>query len=431
MKDWLLAEILAHLATASDQQDGYRLAEGMWTKDMAGYCAQASLPTRKTQGWQNVALQTWLSARYCLHEELPSGLPESVVAAPREKEALVFVDGVWVPSLSTIPPTVTVSEGIFSHDMAEGATLWQSFLDALPPSEVFARLGLALSQGYTRLRVAGGSTDRVTIHVYHYVTSQKSCLVRQNLHGVVASGCKLDLVQHPVVRLPGAQALVVCNQYWCVEDRASLCQTLCQETAADLGVLWHTYASCGRDSYYQAGFVGLCRSLLRWYCGVDLLGRGAEASLRGISMPSASGQLDIQGVVRHMVAHTQSRQHVKAAAADAAVSGFCGRVFVAKDAQHVDSSQVNHNLLLGSKARVFSKPELEIYADEVKCAHGSTVGSLDPAQLFYLQSRGLDLAHAKKLLVQGFVRAVFDESEQGAGMAYGQDLVARFLAELS
>ena len=431
MKDWLLAEILANLADVSDKQKRNRLAEGVWTKQMVGYFAQASLPTRTTQGWQNVALKAWLSTRYCMRQETQSDLPDSVVAAPREKHALVFVDGVWVPSLSTLPKAVTVSELAFSQDMAEGESQWQSFLDALPAAEVFARLGLVLGPRYTRVAVASGVTYRITIHAYHYVTSQKSCLVTHNLHGVVASECQLDLVQHPVTRLPGAQALMVCNQYWHLEDRAMMHHAVCQDTTEDLGVLWHTYAGCGRDSHYQAGFVGVCRSLLRWFCGVDLLGHGAEASLRGVSMPADSGQLDIQGVVRHLVAHTQSRQHVKAAAADAAVSGFCGRVYVAKDAQHVDSSQVNHNLLLGPKARVFSKPELEIYADDVKCAHGSTVGSLDADQLFYLQSRGLDQVQAKKLLVQGFIRAVFDESEQGAGMSYGQKLVDRFLAGLS
>lgn len=431
MKHFLLAEILEHLAAVTDQQKNNSLAMGLWTKRMAGYFTQASLPTRKTQGWQNIGLKTWLSTRYDLSQEQGSDLPESVVSASREKHALVFVDGTWVPSLSTLPEEVTVRENIFSEDVARGEAVWQSFLDALPAPEIFARLGLALGQRYTDLSVASGTTDRTTIHVYHYVTNQSSCLLKHNLRGVIASGCRLDLVQHPVVRLPGAKALLVSNQHWQLEKRAFMHHAVCQETTADLGVLWHTYASCERDSHYQAGFVGLCRSLLRWFCGVDLVGRGAEASLRGISMPTDSGQLDIQGAVRHMVAHTQSRQHVKAAAADTAVSGFCGRVYVAKDAQHVDSSQVNHNLLLGPKARVFSKPELEIYADDVKCAHGSTVGSLDATQLFYLQSRGLDQVQAKKLLVQGFVRAVFDEAEQGVGVVYGQDLVARFLAGLS
>ena len=141
------------------------------------------------------------------------------------------------------------------------------------------------------------------------------------------------------------------------------------------------------------------------------LHEGAHFSLHAANIGGGSSNLEIVTVVRHLEPSATSRQMVRSVLGGKAVGSYLGKVAVARDAQHSDSVQSVKAMLLNRGATANAKPELEIYADDVKCAHGASVGELDAEQLFYAAARGLDPASARALLLGGFVGGLWDAIE--------------------
>ena len=147
------------------------------------------------------------------------------------------------------------------------------------------------------------------------------------------------------------------------------------------------------------------------------LHEGAHFSLHAANIGGGSSNLEIVTVVRHLEPSATSRQMVRSVLGGKAVGSYLGKVAVARDAQHSDSVQSVKAMLLNRGATANAKPELEIYADDVKCAHGASVGELDREQLFYAAARGLDPAGARALLLDGFVGGLWDDAEGGEAIA--------------
>lgn len=157
-----------------------------------------------------------------------------------------------------------------------------------------------------------------------------------------------------------------------------------------------------RDSHLSSHVVTLEGQLTRQDLAVTLAGEGASCQLRGLFGTTEGGVCDHHSVVDHAVPHCTSDQLYKGVVASDGRGVFRGRVIVRPDAQKTQALQSNPNLLLDSRAEVDTKPQLEIYADDVRCTHGATIGQLDAEALFYLQTRGIGIPEARRLLVRGF-----------------------------
>jgi Fe-S cluster assembly protein SufD len=142
------------------------------------------------------------------------------------------------------------------------------------------------------------------------------------------------------------------------------------------------------------------------------LHEGADFKLGGVQIGGGTQTLEIITTVTHAKPGATSSQIVRSVLAGNATGTYLGKVAVARDAQHTDSEQSVKAMLLDRTATANAKPELEIYADDVKCAHGCAVGELDPMGLFYLEARGIAPADAKKLMLQAFVAGVFEGAEE-------------------
>jgi Fe-S cluster assembly protein SufD len=143
------------------------------------------------------------------------------------------------------------------------------------------------------------------------------------------------------------------------------------------------------------------------------LSEGASFELFAANIGTGTSTNEIVGNVRHLEPNATSRQIVRSVLNGKAVGTCLGKIEVARGAQKTDAEQSVKAMLLDRGATANAKPELEIFADDVKCAHGATVGELDPMQLFYAQSRGLDSAGARALLLEGFVMGLWDEAKDG------------------
>ena len=140
---------------------------------------------------------------------------------------------------------------------------------------------------------------------------------------------------------------------------------------------------------------------------VDMEGPGAECSVQGIYLCPDEENVRICVDMNHKVPHCSSRQLFKGIAGGSSRVDFYGKIIVSKDAQKTEAYQENHNLLLTDAARVDTKPQLEIYADDVKCSHGATIGRLNEEEQFYMRSRGISLKEARVLQMLSFVSPVF------------------------
>ena len=156
---------------------------------------------------------------------------------------------------------------------------------------------------------------------------------------------------------------------------------------------------------------------------VDMNGEGADSQLRSIFLLSKSEQAKVGVRVNHNASHTFSDSLVKGVASGEARGEFDGLVYVADGVGQVDARQLSRNIVIGSKAHIATNPQLEIYADDVKCSHGATVGQLDGDAVLYMRQRGLSEAQARSLQLEGFVVDVLSlVNDEGAFEALKQDL---------
>ena len=162
-----------------------------------------------------------------------------------------------------------------------------------------------------------------------------------------------------------------------------------------------------RDSKYDAHYASFGGKLSRLELDIALEGTGAEADLSGVSVLSGDNHADITTRILHAAGQTRSTQLFKKVASGKARAVYQGKVTVAHGADGADSRQTAKALLLGARAEADLKPELEIFADDVKCAHGAAVGDLDADSLFYLRARGVPETEARSLLLHAFLEEAF------------------------
>jgi Fe-S cluster assembly protein SufD len=168
----------------------------------------------------------------------------------------------------------------------------------------------------------------------------------------------------------------------------------------------HVDAQVERDASLTWTSTSRGGELMRWRGVVDLIGQGAHANIGAVDRVGAKCQAHRHLRIRHRVGPTTSTQLFKTVLSDHAISSFDGLVDVAKGADGANAEQLSRTLLLSPTARGDTRPQLDIHADEVKAGHGATIGQLDADELLYLRMRGLDLATANGLLIDGFVREV-------------------------
>lgn len=162
-----------------------------------------------------------------------------------------------------------------------------------------------------------------------------------------------------------------------------------------------------------------------------LAGEGGECLINGLFIGNGRQHLDNYMLVEHASPHCASRQFYNGILDDHAHGVFHGRIIVHKDAQKTDAKQTNRNLLLSDDARIDTKPQLEIYADDVKCTHGATIGQIEENALFYLRSRGIDEIAARKLLLLAFANECLDRMAEGAAREHVEQLIHVHLLQIA
>jgi Fe-S cluster assembly protein SufD len=180
-----------------------------------------------------------------------------------------------------------------------------------------------------------------------------------------------------------------------------------------------------KDSTFTINTITLDGTLVRNNLNIEVNGSNCESNLNGAYLLKDNQHVDNHTIVDHKVAHCLSNELYKGIIYDKATAVFNGKVFVRKDAQKINAFQSNGNVLMSDDASVNSKPELEIYADDVKCSHGSTTGQLDDEAIFYLRARGLSEKAARNLMVSAFIGDVLDKIENPSVLKMVQSIIQK------
>ncbi len=194
-----------------------------------------------------------------------------------------------------------------------------------------------------------------------------------------------------------------------VEDNANLTHYRVQKESAEAFHIGTTEVSLGRGSLYNSTSINIGAQLSRHDIDVKFTAEGGEAFVDGLYMLESSQHSDTHSIIDHTVPNCVSHQNYKGVLNDKSRGVFNGKVFVRENASGTDAKQSNKNLLLSNDARVDTKPQLEIFNDDVKCAHGATVGQLEEEEVFYLLSRGLNPELSRNLLTYGFAEEIINK----------------------
>jgi Fe-S cluster assembly protein SufD len=369
---------------------------------------ESGFPTFKHEDWKYTDVRAIAQHRFA--PLAPAARLERAALAAHALDAheLVFVDGVLAPELSrleALPSGVQLTS--LAEQLARDPAAVEGRYGKLASSEDngFSALNSAFAAHGAVLHIARGVAVERPIHLLFVSTGASDSLHYLRNLVVAEAGSQATLVESHV-GLNGGSYLTNAITEVAVEAGAQLDHyRLGRESEA----AWHiggTYVRQGLDSHYRSHVVVLGARLARHELRCALDAEGAECLLNGLSYTHGRQHVDNHTRIDHRLPHTTSREWYKGVLADQSRSVFSGRVVVHPGAQHADAEQNNRNLLLSRSAEADSRPQLEIYADDVKCAHGSATGSLDPEQLFYLRARGLDAPQARSLLVYAFAADV-------------------------
>lgn len=200
-----------------------------------------------------------------------------------------------------------------------------------------------------------------------------------------------------------------------------------QNEAQDANHMNHMKVVQKADSNFTCNIITLTGNLIRNNIHVKLIEQGCSSNLSGLYLANKKQLFDNYTFIEHAVPHCESNQVYKGIIDDEASAVFFGRVLVAKDAQKTNANQSNKNVLLSESAKINSKPQLEIYADDVACSHGSTTGQLDQEAMFYMQARGISKERARAMLLYGFVSEVINKISNEAVKEYVDIAVKKLL----
>ncbi len=371
--------------------------------------ASLGLPSRRQEEWRFTGLKGIEGEVF----ELPATVaPRFDVTPWRVSDAhlLVFVDGIFAPDVSEIG---NLPDGVVVSNLVLGATSGSEavaqHLGSLAPLEEhpFAALNTALIADGAFIHLpAGMELERPIQIVFVSGSGERATLSAPRILIVAEAGSRATVLEQHIG--DGSSSLSCPVSEIVIGEKTVLNHVIVQEENISAHHLAVRQMKLAADSRYSAQAISLGGALARTDIGVVLDGERAEASLDGLYLGDGSQQADTHLTVRHASPNCNSHQLYKGILAGRAKSVFNGRIVVDQDAQKTDAKQSNRNLLLSEDAVVNSNPQLEIFADDVRCTHGSTVGQLDEEAVFYLRSRGIGREEAIQLLTLAFAGEILE-----------------------
>ena len=381
--------------------------------------AVADLPAldRKQEAWRYTSIEALLKHRFrpvSDTADMPTLDISDCLLPEFDSYRLVFVNGRWDPKLSSIEGLPDgVSLGSLRAGLSTDPELLSTWFGqtANHTEHVFTAMNTALVNDGVFVHVGNQvELDRPIEVIYLSHVDDDPLLVQARNLIVLDAGAKVTLVE----RFIGFGQSTYFNNNLTeisVGKSASLNHYRVQDESRSAYHLSSLYLSQQAHSRYRGTTLAFGGAWARTDYNTSFKQEGAACELNGLYTVGDQQLADFHVNVKHSVPGCVSREQFKGVLYGKGRAVFDGRILVDKQAQHSDAQLTNDNLMLTRNAEVDTKPQLEIYADDVKCSHGTTVGQLDPQQVFYLRSRGIDETAARKMLCLGFAAEVLDSIE--------------------
>ena len=360
--------------------------------------AELGFPTSHDEDWRFTSVKPIAELNFTAAKADATATLDSCMFAAIDGPQLVFVNGHYSESLSQIgdlPPGVEVRP-ISAGDCPA------------PPEagDAFEALNAAAAADGPFISVADNVTFETPVRVYYLSTGGEGATA--NLRGYICVGANSRLTV--LESWSGTEAGYFNNGVTELHaaDNAQVEHVKFQDEYSGAFHVGALHTTMGRDARVAHHSLALGGRIARNNLRAHLNGTGIEVVLNGLYLPRAGQLIDHHMVVNHAQPHCDSHEYFNGILDDDARAVFHGRIHVHKGADKTDAKQTNKNLLLSDNATVNTKPQLEIYADDVKCTHGATIGQMNAEQIFYLRARGLDEEAARQLIMHAFAGEIVE-----------------------
>lgn len=373
-------------------------------------------PTRKDEDWKYTSVNKVLKPRYVTGK--PANIKKEQIKPflfdELDVNLLVFVNGCFDPALSNIQET----DGLTIQSMASAladensAKLVGPYLTHFAEAEesAFITLNAAFVRSGHFIHVAANKVIEKPVHLL-YIAAPGDTDTMINLQNIVVAerSSQFNLIEtfYSLDGGKGAYFTNVVNRF-AVRENANVNHYKIQQEGLNGFQINNSEAEQYRDSTYSSFVVDLGGQIVRNNLSSILRAENTMTHMKGVYLANGTQHIDNQSFMDHAFAHCNSDELYKGVITDKARGVFNGKVIVRQDAQKTNAFQQNSNLVLSEAASMDSKPQLEIYADDVKCSHGATVGQLDEEAIYYLRSRGLTKDQAQYVLQFAFLREVLE-----------------------
>lgn len=346
---------------------------------------EAQLPTRKNESWKYTNLKS-LSGNFDIH------VPSQENYKFNKKSGftnLFFLDGVFQKDHSDDNP---FELGDINQDSVKiiDETYYQD--------DVTHLLANSNLQNGISLRLKSKTICETPIHIHYHFTGKNSLRIYNEIFEIE------NFAQAKVLQTVTSESdeFIVFRSFTHLGDESHFTKSTIQDVDKNSQIMFLEYSNLGKNSHYNNCLINSGAALSRTNIHMELSAEGATGDSHGLYALTDKQHHDTMSYIQHKSPHTYSHQLYKGILNDSSRGIFTGKVRVEKDAQLINAEQLNKNLLLTKKAHANSRPQMEIYADDVKCAHGSTTGQLSEDELFYFESRGIKAQKARKILANAF-----------------------------
>jgi len=373
------------------------------------------LPTTRDEDWKytDLARSRQIVSRWLDDgAAVPSTSLEDRIAAVTDS-----IDATWYVFSNGELRDVTAPDGVTCEQLA-----------SIPAGDgALAELNAALLRDGLRLRI--DSTPDKPIGLLFIDGGEVAAVSQGYVEIESAAGTTAEIIEFHT-SVGGADQYANTVLKLDIGDNAAIAHIRIQDRSLDHLQTGRTSVGVGRDARFESASFDLGGGMVRNDLDIDIAHPGAEVSFDGLYLAGDGQHIDNHTRVDHRVGPATSRQEYRGI-----LNGKCrcvwnGKAIVHEGADGTDADQANHNLLLSEKAEIDAKPELEIYTDDVKCSHGTTVGQLDDTAMFYLRSRGLDKRHATQVLTHAFAAGLVSRVPVDAAKEALSDLMEERLADL-
>jgi Fe-S cluster assembly protein SufD len=398
----------------------------------ARFC-ETGFPTTHDEDWRFTNVSAIARTQFSLAKEKRNQLAKSELkpwTIEGTAAQLVFVDGRFVPELSVIgglPAGVEVLglREVIERKPEEIEPLLGHYLDT--QRDAFSALNTAFLEDGGFVRVRRGKVLEGPVHLLFVSTGSQAPTMSHPRNLLVFEDESQGTVIEEYVSLGDGTVLSNSATELIAGENATVAHYMIEREQREAFNVSTLRIQQGRSANVASHSLLLGGGLVRNNVHPVLAGEGSECLINGLFVGDGRQHLDNYMHVEHASPHCGSRQFYNGILDGHAHGVFHGRIVVHKDAQKTDAKQTNRNLLLSDDAQIDTKPQLEIYADDVKCTHGATIGQIEENALFYLQSRGIDEVSARRLLLLAFASECLDRMQPGVARDHAERLIREHL----